>query len=62
LGYFSQAKAADDKNGLNGTAANGKRSEGTTVAKNPTDTVSTLGPGSSPAISFVKARHRSSAA
>jgi cytoskeletal protein CcmA (bactofilin family) len=45
LGYFSQAKAADDKNGLNGTAANGKRSEGTTVAKNPTDTVSTLGPG-----------------
>ena len=46
MGYFSQAKAADDKNGLNGTAANGKRSEGTTVAKNPTDTVSTLGPGS----------------
>jgi hypothetical protein len=45
LGYFSQGKAADDKNGLNGTGSNGKRVEGTTVAKNPTDTVSTLGPG-----------------
>jgi hypothetical protein len=32
LGYFSQGKAADDKSGLNGAAANSKRVEDTTVA------------------------------
>ena len=45
MGYFNQAKVAEGKSGLNGTSANGKAPEPTTVAKNAAAAVSTLGPG-----------------
>jgi cytoskeletal protein CcmA (bactofilin family) len=45
VGYFNQAKAADGKNGLNGTAPNGKTTEPVTGTKTPAAAVSTLGPG-----------------
>lgn len=45
MGYFSQGKDGHEKTGLNGTGGTATQGDETTVGKNVSDTVSTLGPG-----------------